>query len=166
MTIDQIPRGARVFIDSNMLIYHFQPHPVLGTVCNRLMQRIERQEIMGATSSAVLGELAHRLMVIEASTLPGWSGGKVMNRLQQRPGVIHQLSLFQTAVDAVVQSKIEVLAVDGSLVSAAGKLCRQHGLLTNDALCLALMERENITGLASHDSDFDRVPGITRYEPG
>ena len=160
MTLDQIPSGARVFIDSNMLVYHFQPHPIFGPVCNRFIQRIERHDVEGYTSSAILAEVAHRLMVIEASALPGWSGGKVTNRLQQNPAVVQQLQLFQTAVDAVLGSKIQAFGVPGALVSVAAKLSRKYALLTNDALALASMQQESITHLASHDSDFDRVPGI------
>lgn len=165
MTLDQIPSGASVFVDSNILVYHFQPHPTLGAICNRLIERIERQDLKGFTSAALLGELAHRLMVIEAAALPGWAGGKPTNRLKQQPGTIQQLALFQTAVDTVLQSKIQVFPVAGANVSTAVTLCRQYALLTNDALILALMRHHNLTMLASHDSDFDAVPGITRYAP-
>src|SRR5437667_2656431 len=106
MTLDQVPAAARVLVDSNILVYHFQPHPVFGPMCNRLMERIERQDIEAITFTSLLGEVAHRLMLIEAATLPGYSGGKVLNRLKQQPTVIQQLSVFQTAVDAVLQSRM------------------------------------------------------------
>src|SRR5262249_582535 len=125
----------------------------------------ERQDIEGVTSTSLLGEVAHRLMVIEAGTLPGWAGGKVLNRLKQQPSVVQQLTLFQTAVEAVLQSKIRVVTVPAVLVLTAATLCRQHGLLTNDALILALMQHHGFTHLASHDSHFDSVPGLTRYAP-
>src|SRR6516164_6819717 len=47
MTLDQVPSGARVLVDSNILVYHFQPHPVFGPMCNRLLERIERRDIEG-----------------------------------------------------------------------------------------------------------------------
>jgi hypothetical protein len=72
MTLDQVPAGAHVFVDANILVYHFQPHPGFGPMCHRLLERIERQDIEGYTSTNLLGELAHRLMVIEADALPGW----------------------------------------------------------------------------------------------
>jgi predicted nucleic acid-binding protein len=37
---------------------------------------------------------------------------------------------------------------------------------SNDALGIALMRLHELTNLASHDVDFDRVPSITRYRPG
>jgi predicted nucleic acid-binding protein len=65
----------------------------------------------------------------------------------------------------VRQSKFQVLAIQPDLVSAATKLCRQYSLLTNDSLILAVMQQHQLTHLASNDTDFDRVPGVTRYAP-
>ena len=165
MNLDQAPTGAQVFVDSNILVYHFQPHPKFGPMCHRFIERIERQDIEAFTSTSLLGEVAHRLMVIEAGALPSWAGSRVLNRLKQQSGAVQQLTLFQTAVETVLQSNIRVLTVPPALVSAAATLCRQLGLLTNDALILAIMQHYHFTHLASHDGDFDRVPGITRYAP-
>jgi predicted nucleic acid-binding protein len=41
----------------------------------------------------------------------------------------------------------------------------QHGLLSIDALVVALMGEMGLSQLASHDADFDRVPGIVRFAP-
>jgi predicted nucleic acid-binding protein len=165
MTLDQLPAGVRVLVDSNVLVYHFQPHPVLGPTCNHLMERIERQDIEGLTFASLLSEVAHRLMLIEAATVPGWGRGKVLNRLKQHPTAIQRLTLYQTAVEAVLQSRLVVMSVSGPLVSTAAALSRQYSLLTNDALTVAIMQQRGLANLASADSDFDRVPGITRYAP-
>ena len=165
MTLDQVPAGTRVLVDSNLLVYHFQPHPVFGPACSRLMERIERQDIEGLTFTNLLTEVAHRLMLIEAAALPGWGGGKVLNRPKQQPSVIQRLTLYQTAVDAVLQSRTVVIPVPGALVSTAAVISRQHSLLTNDALIVALIQQHRLTNLASADADFDRVAGITRYAP-
>jgi predicted nucleic acid-binding protein len=79
--------------------------------------------------------------------------------------VIQQLTLFQTAVAAVLQSRIGVLPVSGAMVSTAAALSRQHNLLTNDALIAAFMQHHGLAILASGDTDLDRVPGSTRYAP-
>jgi predicted nucleic acid-binding protein len=165
MPLDQVPAPAQVLVDANVLVYHFQPHPGFGPMCHRFMERIERQDIKAITFTNLLGEVAHRLMLIEAATLSGWAGGKVLNRLKQQPSAIQQLTLFQTAVDAVLQSRIGVFPVPAALLSTAAALSRQHNLLTNDALIVALMQRHGLTLLASADADLDRVPGLTRYAP-
>jgi len=45
MNLDQAPTGAQVFVDSNILVYHFQPHPKFGPMCHRFIERIERQDV-------------------------------------------------------------------------------------------------------------------------
>jgi predicted nucleic acid-binding protein len=60
---------------------------------------------------------------------------------------------------------LTILSVTGTQASRAADFSRQHGLLTNDALIVAVMQDHGLTHLASNDADFDRVPGITRYAP-
>ena len=43
---------------------------------------------------------------------------------------------------------------------------QQFGLLIIDAVTVTLMQANGLTRLASGDTDFDRVPGLTRYAPG
>jgi predicted nucleic acid-binding protein len=38
-------------------------------------------------------------------------------------------------------------------------------LLIIDAVTVGLMQANGLTKLASQDADFDRVPGLTRYDP-
>jgi predicted nucleic acid-binding protein len=78
MTLADLPDGASVFVDANVLIYHFEPHPVFGPACRQLIQSMESEHIRGFTSTRVLSEAAHRLMTMEASLLPGWTAVKVV----------------------------------------------------------------------------------------
>lgn len=50
-------------------------------------------------------------------------------------------------------------------VSHAVDETRKYGLLASDALIVAVMRAEGVTCIASHDADFDRVTGLTRYAP-
>src|SRR5436305_1900331 len=103
MIFADLVAGDSVFVDANILIYYFGPDPVYGAVCQQLASRIENQQLLGYTSTHVLGEVAHQLMIIEASTLPGWTLGKVKQRLQQQLGAVQQLTLFRRAVETVLQ---------------------------------------------------------------
>jgi predicted nucleic acid-binding protein len=60
---------------------------------------------------------------------------------------------------------VRVLSVDLVHVLSAAALSQQQGLLSGDALVVAVMQAHGLTLVASHDADFDRVPGITRYAP-
>jgi predicted nucleic acid-binding protein len=166
MILDDLAAGDLVFVDANILIYHFSPHPTFGTSCQRLMQRIQNQELEALASTHVVAEVAHQLMIVEASNLPGWTPGKVQQRLRRHPAAVQSLSRFRTAVEILLQSRLKILPVVPSLLQPAAMLSQQHGLLTNDAICVALMQAQGITKVASADADFDRVPGIVRYAPG
>jgi predicted nucleic acid-binding protein len=164
MIFADLPAGASVFLDANTLVYHFGPHPVFGPACNQLLQRIENGEIAGITSTPVLSELAHRLMTFEASALFGWPS-KVVDRLKQNPSAVGQLTHCRQAVAKVPQLNIKVLIIPETLVETAAAVSQQTGLLSKDALIVAIMQAHGLTNLASHDADFDRVPGLTRYGP-
>jgi predicted nucleic acid-binding protein len=165
MTFADLLTGDAVFLDANTFVYHFAPDPLLGSACRQLLQRIEKQDISGYTSTAILSEVGHRLMTIEARTRPGWSSGKIVPRLKQNPAVVQSLINFRTAVQNILQSKIQVLTIAPPLLNSACLISQQTGLLSNDALIVAVMRTQGLTKLASNDNDFDHVPGLTRYAP-
>ena len=165
MTFASLPRGTSVFLDANTFVFHFQPHASFGPPCAALLMRIERQELVGYTSTHVLSETAHRLMTIEARAMSGWSAGKLLQRLKQNPAAVQSLTAHRRAIEQILQSRIRVLSIPPAMLAAAAALSQQHGLLTNDALIVAVMHANGLTELASNDDDFDRVPGFTRYAP-
>jgi predicted nucleic acid-binding protein len=166
MTFNQIPGNAAVFIDANILVYYFTPDPTFGPECQLLMDRIARyQDFVAFTSTHVLSELAHQLMLLEAGQVFGWPMAGITRRLRKHPAEVQKLSAFRQAIDEVPRLGIEVLPVERHVPALAAALSQLHGLLTNDAYILATMQDQRITHLVSHDTDFDRVPGITRYAP-
>jgi predicted nucleic acid-binding protein len=165
MIFADLGSGDSVFLDANTLIYHFSPHPQFGPACHQLMQRIQNQDLLGFTATHILTEVAHRLMTFEAATLAGWSAGKVVRRLRQQPTTIQNLSRFRVALESIFHSRIQVLSIPAPLILSAAVLSQQIGLLSNDALIVAVMQANGLTKLASHDADLDRVPGLTRYAP-
>ncbi|HEY7155349.1 MAG TPA: type II toxin-antitoxin system VapC family toxin [Gemmataceae bacterium] len=166
MTFPSIPAGTAIFLDANVFVYAAMPHPTYGAACKGMLDRIEQQQdIQGFTSAAVLADVAHRLMTIEASDRFGWPAQGIANRLRRHPSEVQQLTRPRQAVDEIMAARITVLPVTVQEVSRAVDLARQFGLLIGDALIVALMQRHGLTHLASNDADFDRVPGITRYAP-
>jgi predicted nucleic acid-binding protein len=65
----------------------------------------------------------------------------------------------------MARSKLRVLTVTLDMLLTAAGICQQVGLLTNDGLVVAVMQANGLTQIASNDTDFDRVPGLTRYAP-
>jgi predicted nucleic acid-binding protein len=96
MTFADLVRGASFFVDANIFIFHFQPHALTlsGLSCTDLLKRVEPQELSGYTSTLVLGEVAHRLMTLEASARFGWPA-KIVDRLKQNPATVQRLVHFR-----------------------------------------------------------------------
>jgi predicted nucleic acid-binding protein len=165
MIFADLAAGDSVFLDANTFIYHFGPDPVLGPPCSQLLQRIENLELTGFTSVHLLAEVIHKLMTIEANVLFGWPLAGMVNRLRRHPAEVQKLTAYKVALDRICQSRIQVLEVPVAALQGAAAICQQTGLLTNDALIVALMQQNGLTRLASHDADFDCVPGLTRFAP-
>ena len=165
MTFADLISGDAVFVDTNVLVYRYSLHARFGPPCTDLLERIERQELTGYTSTHVLGEAAHRLMTLEAITLFNWPQAGIGNRIRANPAEVAKLSNFKSAIDELLQGKLQILTATPAMMAAALSLCQQIGLLINDALIVAAMQSGGLTKFASGDTDFDRVPGITRYGP-
>jgi predicted nucleic acid-binding protein len=165
MTFTDIPAGATVFVDANTLVYHFGPNPSLGPACRALLERFARQELVGYTSAHVVSNVIHRIMTIEAVARFGGPTAGIARRLLRHPDDVRQLTRFRQVVDEIPGFGIQVLPITMHLVSTAAEISQQHGLLSGDALVVAVMREHGLVHLASHDSDFDRVAGLTRYSP-
>jgi predicted nucleic acid-binding protein len=165
MIFADMASGQSVFVDANTLVYHFAPDPTFGKACQQLLARIEQRDLAGFTSTHVLCEAVHRLMTIEAMNRYGYPAPGIARRLARRPADVQNLTRFPLAIDEIYRMNVNVLFVDPQNIAQAALISQQTGLLTGDALLVAVMREHGLTNLASHDADFDRVPGVTRYAP-
>lgn len=93
MTFIHIPTHASVFLDANVFIYYFTPDPVFGPECQVLMERISKyQDFFAFTSTHILSEVSHHLMILEAAQLFGWPLAGITGRLQKHPAEIQKLT--------------------------------------------------------------------------
>ena len=166
MTFADLATGESVFVDANVFVYNFGPDPSFGPPSRGLLERIEQRQVQGYVSTHVLNDVAYRLMTLEACQTFSWSYTGIGQRLRRHPLQVRQLHRFRQALDEIVAMGLHVLPVLVEHVLLAGDLSREHGLLSGDALVVAIMQSHGLTNLASSDSDFDRVPGITRYALG
>jgi hypothetical protein len=57
MTFADLATGDALFVDANTLIHLFEPHPRWGPYFHQLIQRIDNQDLVGFTSTHVVGEV-------------------------------------------------------------------------------------------------------------
>ena len=165
MNFAAISDGMSLFVDANVFVYAFGPDPAFGPPSKVLLERIEQGYVRGHVSSHVLHDVAHRLMTLEACQTFGWPYAGIGQRLRRHPLEIQKLHKFRLALDEILAVGVHVLPVASEHVLLAGDLSRTCGLLSGDALILAVMQSHGIANLASSDADFDRVSSVTRYTP-
>ena len=165
MIFTDLPPGVSVFLDANTLLYQFTADAKYGAACTELVERIERQELAGFTSTHVVSEVAHRLMTIEAALRFSRTFAGIAPWLKKHPNELQQLTRFRQAIQEVPRYRLQILTIPADLLDPAAEVSQQTGLLHNDALIVPRMRLHGLSNLASADADFDRVPGLTRYAP-
>ena len=165
MIFADLPSGSTIFVDANTFVYAFAPEPTFGPPSFALIERACVTEIVAVTSSHVLSDVAHRLMTIEACATFAWPYKGIATRLKNHPSEVAKLVRYRQVIDQINTCGVRVQFVECSDVVTAGANSSQHGLLSGDALILAIMQRNNIANVASNDVDFDRIPGLVRFQP-
>jgi predicted nucleic acid-binding protein len=165
MSLQTLPTSANIFVDANIFIYHFASEPTYGSACAQFFQRVANHEIKAFSSMHVIGEVLHRLMTYEAYLIYKLPMQSMVARLKTNPQLLANLQFPNRAIQAIQTLPLTLLPITLPTLQSCIAISQSQGLLTNDAITLALMQHYQLTNLASNDADFDIVPGITRYVP-
>ncbi len=160
--LEEINPDKPVFVDATIFIYHFTGS---STECRDFLRKCEKGELRGITSVTVLAEVTHRLMMIEAVSRKLVPAGNVARKLRKRPATVKKLRLYQEQVEKIPLLGIEIIPLDLGIILSAATLRPRCGLMTNDSLIVATVLAKGIEQLASADSDFAKIEGITVYRP-
>ena len=118
------------------------------------------------TGIHILLEVTHRLMVLEALHKGLISGGQPARKLKEQPALVKRLNDYNRSVRQIPRLGIRIRAVTLSVVRASEAIRLQAGLLTNDSITVALMQRMGLTAIATYDADLDGIAGLSVYQPG
>jgi len=88
----EIETGSKVFIDANIFVYHFSEGSEFNKSCSDFLFRVENSEIHGITSTAIIQEATHRLMMVEASAMLEVEVKNLPKYLKQHPDNVKQLT--------------------------------------------------------------------------
>lgn len=163
--IDALSAGESCFIDANILGYASIELPPFTLPCRVFLKRVAAGEIRAFTSANVVADALFRTMVIEVTRRFVPSGTKALTFLRNHPEVINLLVHYPAALEALARFPLELLPVDWNLIKSGTQISVRHGLLTNDAMIVALMRRHGLTHLVTNDDDFDHVPELKVWKP-
>jgi predicted nucleic acid-binding protein len=159
---DDIPNGCKIFIDSNIFIYHFLGR---SEPCTALLERAENLEILAFTSVIVMTEVLHKLMIAEAVEKFNVRPIKVLRFFKDHPDSISGLTKCEEAIEEMSEFNIEVLPVGKEAIFESRTFRERHHLLTNDSLNLYAMNINGLKDIATNDRDFERVEWIKVWKP-
>jgi predicted nucleic acid-binding protein len=162
MALTDVPSGARVYVDANILILHFTGQ---SDDCSQFLERVERGDVEGVTGPVSVLEVAHRLMILEAQERGFPVRSNPAARLARQPDLVKRLSKYYFSTRSLARMGIEVLTLLPGFLEASQEFRQTHGLLVNDSLVAMHMRETGVSVLASADAAFDRVPGIQRFGP-
>ncbi|GAB4443067.1 MAG: hypothetical protein OHK0015_42570 [Chloroflexi bacterium OHK40] len=163
--LTQLPDGAEVFIDTNIFVLAGAAGN-LGTQCQELLSRVRQRHIRGFTATFVVAEVTHRVMVNEAREQLQRSARETVEHLQQNPALIRSLTRHLAVASDIGKAGVNILPLTVKDLHASKAYRREHGLLTNDSLIVAVMRNQRLRHLASHDGGFARVAGLQLWDPG
>jgi uncharacterized protein len=160
-TIRDIPDHAAVLLDANIVVYALYPQAQFHRVCADLLERGARRELALHLAVNTAAEVIHRVMLLELMAQGTFQHGlDAVTHLKKHPQAVEQLTRYKTVLRDLGRARINVLSLTYRDLHASRRYRESYGLLTNDSLIVAAMEREHITFLATNDPDFERIPGI------
>ena len=163
MNLDDIPSGSLCVLDTNILIYAEQRASLQA---ERLMRRIEEQDVTGVLPQPVWQETMHRLMITEAIMLGYIRGPNPARQLAEKPDLVKKLTMYRDKIRALVTLGLEFEPChESDLLGKAVEIQERHGLLTNDSLIAAIALRIDADVLVSADARFQAIKEIRTYAP-
>lgn len=160
-----IPDQSEIFVDANIFVYHFSGPTEYTDSCTEFLQRIEDAKISGFTSALVLAETLHRLMIIEATTKLSIEPRMAIRHLKAHPPDVQKLTDHLLIPERIRSLGVQVLPVDADDVLSSSEIKKECGLLTNDAINLAVLRRARLKIIATNDPDFERVSDLVVWKP-
>jgi predicted nucleic acid-binding protein len=128
------------FIDSNIFVYHMESDPKFSRRANNILSRVEQEE-QALTSTLIISQVSSYLKwKKKARFIPVF-----LDFLQSLPNL----------------SKIETTFLD--FVEARKIQTSEEGIPWDDFVIVSQMKRSGINEIYSNDSDFDRIPDVTRF---
>jgi len=162
MKINKIPTGEKVFVDANIFIYHFTG---VSEQCSQFLIRCEKNEISAVTSVNVLLEVLHRLMMVEAVKKNLVTPPNVRKKLENNPSIVTQLSDYFLNTQKIPMMGIGIVEVDFQTFLKSQNFRDTYGLMVNDSIILASMQKEGIHSLVTNDEGFNIVEDIFVFNP-
>ncbi len=162
MNLNQIPDNTPLIIDANIFIYANIKQSVQ---CANLLERCSKSQIYGILPVNILAEVMHIFMISEARQLEMIKKSNPAKQLSSKPDKVKVLYKYEIFIKEIFAIGLQLESLLKEDFLTAMRIQHQYGLLTNDALFLAVSDRLRIESVVTADKIFTTVPGLKVYSP-
>lgn len=162
MNLTKLPAGEFVMLDANIFIYALQQQ---SRQCIQLLRRCAEEQVIGYVADNILAEVMHTLMIAEARDYNWITSANPARQLSEQPKRAMGLLRYEGFLRDLLSMGLRLESLQREDFISALAVQRRSGLLTNDALMVAMAMRLRIQSIASADQAFKRVKGIMLYAP-
>lgn len=165
-TFKQIPRNRDVMLDANVVIYALFSQMKYHESSKHLLERGARGDVKLHLVVSAVADVIHRAMVLELMAQGKFEkSGEAVNHLKQNQDVIPSLNRHKDILADLVEANVNILPLTYQDLHASKQYRNNYGLMVNDSLIVAVMNREKIQYLATNDTDFEHIPNIAVRVP-
>lgn len=127
------------------------------------MKRVESADISGFVDEFVLNEIFHKMMITSIVNRYHCEPHEAVALIKRSPPILSGLPHLWEAADLL--QKVNVSHIPGPFFPEAYRISREGNLLSTDAVHVAAMRKEQISLIATNDTDFSRISAIQVYRP-
>lgn len=161
--LTSIKENSVVFIDTNIFLYLVDG---ISVECRDFIKLVRTGYYRGITSVEVLHELVHKLMIDELYKSIGEKVTKSKSKkIIKDPRAIKGLTKYREIMNDVIGLGIPAFSSSNTDFKRALKYQSDYGMLSTDAMNLALMKEFEIENIATNDKDFEKVSWLNVYGP-
>ncbi|MCK9282075.1 MAG: type II toxin-antitoxin system VapC family toxin [Melioribacteraceae bacterium] len=162
MNLLEITQNERVIIDANILVYATTGKSVQSM---DFLERCVNKEVTGILTTHIISEVIHVLMIHEAREIGALKGSNPAKKLSGNIQLVKSLSRYKISIRDLMSIGLQLEPLQREDIISAMSLQGEYGLLTNDALFLAIAERLGVRSIVSADSIFKNIKGFNIYCP-
>lgn len=160
--IDALPNDTKVFIDSNIFIYHFAG---MSEQCTQIIKKIETKKIDTYVSNIVIGEIIHRRMIAEAIEKRIVTLKNLLKKLKSNPELVKNLTQYSRDISNILLLPLNIISITIEDIRMSQTIRDEYGLMTNDSLNISCIKRLHIENIITHDNDFDTISDLKIWKP-
>ena len=172
MKLSKYNEPGPILIDANIFVYHLTGEQDYGAICSDFLKRVELSEINGITSVLIIDEAIYGILTTKAANILNITKiSTIRNHLKNDRKLYKRcyqdVEIFLDYIDTLRDGGLKLIDSINYRIFRDILSGVQAGIsgLPHDLIHIKLCRDLKIDHIATQDSDFDNVPGLTAWKP-